>query len=131
MITDWTKYYCNTFDFGLCEWLVPIFWIKLEFRWRGYGDDSRGATLLKLKSEMLLCSWNLREFLGLLWGLFHIISKIVERAFQQHSIRTFSNSNEGDMSVAKSVRRKTANCDNFDELCYFYDYLCYFLFCKP
>ena len=38
-------------------------------------------------------------------SILHIKSKSIERAFQRHIIRTISTSNEGDMSVAKSVRR--------------------------
>ena len=69
-----------------------------------HGDYSRGATLLKLKSEMLRYHQILKRFLVLFGCILHIKSKSVKRAFQRHIIRAISTSNEGDMSVAKSVR---------------------------
>ena len=73
-----------------------------------HGDDSRGATLLKLKSEMLSYHQILKRFLAVFGSTLHIKSKSIERASQRHIIRVISTSNEGDMSIAKSVRRLIA-----------------------
>ena len=86
-------------------------WGQIRLKRKGmmrHRDDSRGATLLKLKSEMLSYHKILKRFLVLFGSLFHIKSKSIERAFQRHIIRAISTSNEGAMSVSKSVRRLIA-----------------------
>ena len=71
-------------------------------------DDSRGATLLKLKSEMLSYHKILKRILVLFGSVLHIKSKSIERALQRHIIRAISTRNEGAMSVSKSMRRLIA-----------------------